>query len=237
MKIAVISDIHGNMDALEAVLEDIKTQKAEKLFICGDLALAGPEPSRTIDFIKNLDAVAIQGNTDEMIANNAKSTPIKAMTNALLYAEDVLTEEQKNYLKDLSPQHSETIEGISILFVHGSPRRNNEDILPNQSVEKIKEIIKDVKEDVIFCGHTHIPCGYQIDKQTVVNVGSVGRPFMEDPKSCYATAEIKDGKIEIIHHLVSYNKELAAEKMRKLPFEEADKIAEMLISLKTRHGN
>lgn len=235
MKIAIISDIHGNMDALEEVLKDIKKQQAEKLFICGDIALAGPEPAKTIDFIQKLDATIIQGNTDEMIANNIQSTPVESMTNALLYAETILSEAQKDYLRNLPPQHKETIEGVSLLFVHGSPRRNNEDILPNQPVEKIKEIIKNASEDVIFCGHTHIPCGYQIDKQTVVNVGSIGRPFMENPQCCYATADIKDGKIEIIHHLIPYNKELAAEKMRKLPFDGAEQIAEMLISMKNRH--
>ena len=59
MKIAVISDIHGNMDALEEVLKDIKKQQAEKLFICGDIALAGPEPAKTIDFIHYFVSILI----------------------------------------------------------------------------------------------------------------------------------------------------------------------------------
>ena len=71
MKAAVLSDIHGNLDALKAVLEDSKKEKADRIFICGDLAMAGPQPSETIDFLRKLseeeDVTFIQGNTDEMI--------------------------------------------------------------------------------------------------------------------------------------------------------------------------
>ena len=73
MKIAIISDIHGNMQALEAVLKNIEAEKCEKIFCLGDLAMAGPEPAKTIEKIQELqktkDFTIIQGNTDEMIAN------------------------------------------------------------------------------------------------------------------------------------------------------------------------
>lgn len=70
MKIAVLSDIHGNMQALEAVLVDIRANNCDKVFCLGDLAMAGPEPQKVIDFVKKqTDWTVIQGNTDKMIAD------------------------------------------------------------------------------------------------------------------------------------------------------------------------
>ena len=69
MKFAVISDIHGNMFALNAVLNDIKSQNIDKIYCLGDLAMAGPEPNKTVNFVKNQNWTVIQGNTDNMIVN------------------------------------------------------------------------------------------------------------------------------------------------------------------------
>ena len=231
MKIAVLSDIHGNMEALEAVLKNIKTQSIDKIFICGDLAMAGPEPLKTVDFLMNFDATFIQGNTDEMIVKNI-IPPNEIMANALKYAQNELNDEQKTFLANLPFSHSEKIEDLHLLFVHASPRRNNEDILPEQNSEKIAE---GVAQDLIFCGHTHIPCGYQIKKQTLVNVGSVGRPFSEEPKACYVTVNINKDEAEILHHFVEYDVQKASGKLAKLPFEGANKLSEMLIVATSRY--
>jgi len=234
MKIAVLSDIHGNREALEAVLEHIARQNIDKIFICGDLAMAGPEPSRTVEFLKSFDATFIQGNTDEMIVKNI-IPPNEIMSNALKYAQYELTDEQKSFLANLPFSHSEKIEELNLLFVHGSPQKNNEDILPDQNQEKIAEIIEGTTQDLIFCGHTHLPCGYQVKKQTVVNVGSVGRPFCEEPKACYVTVNINKSEAEILHHFVEYDVQSASKKLAKLPFVGADKLAEMLIGATNRY--
>jgi len=234
MKIAVLSDIHGNMQALEAVLEHIKTQNIDKIFICGDLAMAGPEPSKTVNFLMNFDATFIQGNTDEMIVKNIVP-PNEIMANALKYAQDELSEGQKEFLANLPFSHIERVEDLNLLFVHGSPRKNNEDILPEQNSEKIAEILENTTQDLIFCGHTHIPCGYQVKKQTLVNVGSVGRPFSEESKSCYVTVNINKNEAEILHHFVDYDVKTAAEKLSQLGFMGAEKLSEMLLCATSRY--
>jgi putative phosphoesterase len=234
MKIAVLSDIHGNMEALGAVLDHMKSENVDKVFVCGDLAMAGPEPAVAVDFFRSFDAIIIQGNTDEMIVKNI-IPPIPAMAEALKFAQNILDDEQKTFLANLPVQHEEQIEGVNLLFVHGSPRRNNEDILPSQPPEKIEEIIEGTTADIIFCGHTHMPCGYQIKKQTVVNVGSVGRPFSEEPKACYVTVNINKNEAEILHHLIEYDVHTAAEKLAKTGFEGADKLAQMLICATSRY--
>ena len=101
---------------------------------------------------------------------------------------------------------------------------------------QINEIVADVEENIIFCGHTHIPCGYQTDKGiTIVNTGSVGRPFTENPEACYVLADFNNGTYTIEHRFVSYDKEKAAEKLAKRHFEGAEKLAQILIKPISRH--
>ena len=247
MKIAVLSDIHGNLLALEAVLEDIQRKDCEKILFLGDYALAGPEPGDTVNFcmsLSNHDNIEmIQGNTDEMIANYSeevfnnvsKGAPI--MANALKEEAETLSENQIKFLKELPTQKELTIDGIKILMVHGSPRRNNEDIMPTTPLEEVEKMISGVDADLILCGHTHIPCGFQTNtKQTVVNDGSVGRPFTKNPEACYAVITTKSsGEFEVEHYFVKYDNYEAAKKMAQRKFDGADKIAHMLIHPTHRH--
>lgn len=246
MKIAVISDLHGNMQALEAVLNDIKKENCKKIFCLGDIAMAGPEPSKTVDKIQQLiadtDFTIIQGNTDEMISNCdnqmihmlEENNPV--MAHALECDVTVLSEEQKNFLRDLPKQKEININGIKILLVHGSPRKNNENIFPDLKIEEVEEMIAGTDANIIFCGHTHVPCGYQTNtKQTVVNTGSVGRPFSQEPKSCYAILEINDKEYTIKHNLVDYDYQTAAKILNERDFDGADKLSQMLIHATSRY--
>lgn len=249
MKIAVISDIHGNMQALEAVLVDIKKEKCEKIFCLGDLAMAGPEPVKTIETIKKLyddskdeNFVLIQGNTDEMIGNYSPEilervkSAFPIMGSALENDAKIISDELKEFLKNLPPQKDLEIDGVKVLLVHGSPRKNDENISPDLPIEKIEEIIAGTDADVIFCGHTHIPCGYQTkNKQTVVNDGSVGRPFTPNPQACYVVADFNQGSFEIMHKFISYDKEKASEILSKRDFVGAEKLAKILIKPEFRH--
>lgn len=243
MKIAILSDIHGNMQALESVMSDIKANNCEKVFCLGDLAMAGPEPAKVIDFVRSQENwTVIQGNTDKMIAdfspeillNTEKAFPV--MAHAL--ADDVLflSDDRKEYLKNLPAQKELDVEGVKVLLVHGSPRRNNEDILPDMPISEIEEIIKGVNADIIFCGHTHVPAGYQTNtKQTVVNVGSIGRPMTKEPKSCYCIANFENGSFSIEHRFVDYDREKAAQIMAARNFDGAQKLAEMILHPTSRH--
>ena len=246
MKIAVISDIHGNVEALDAVLQDIKEQKCDKIFVLGDYAMAGPEPDTVVDFFmkkkKDPSYKMIQGNTDLMIADyseelyNSLKDKASVMAEALKDDVSVLSEPQKKFLKELPMQLEVFEQGITMLLVHGSPRKNNEDILPDTSFAELDEMLKHVDANVILCGHTHIPCGFQTEsKKTVVNVGSVGRPFTSEPKSCYLTITIEDGKTLYEHHLIKYDNEKAAEKLNQRNFIGKERLAATLINPKERH--
>lgn len=243
MKAAIISDIHGNWQALEAVMEDIKKQGCEKVLCLGDLAMAGPQPRMVIDFIrKQTNWAVIQGNTDKLIADFSpeimEDTKNKFPVMAYALADDVfvLEDDKKEYLRNLPPQMQLEIEGVNVLLVHGSPRRNNEDILPDMPLEKVEEIISDTQADLILCGHTHVPCGYQTNKkQTVVNAGSVGRPMTSNPDACYAVIDFQNGEFSIEHRFVNYDRETAAQIIKQRGFEGCDKLAQMILHPTQRH--
>lgn len=246
MKIAVLSDIHGNMIALNAVMDDIQRNECDKTFFLGDYALAGPEPAPTVDYCMHLmtynNIEMIQGNTDKMIAEytedmqNELSGAAPIMANALKEDVSILNDTQKSFLRDLPPYKLIEEEGLKILLVHGSPRKNNEDILPDTPPKEVEEMVKDCEASIILCGHTHIPCGFQtLSKKTVINVGSVGRPFTENPKSCYLILDLNDKKFTIEHKFVRYDNQKAADILAKRNFEGADKLANTLINPTERH--
>lgn len=246
MKIAIISDIHGNMQALEAVLADIKNENCDKIFCLGDLAMAGPEPLKTVALIKELFSKGnfelIQGNTDAMIGEgsleiiNKVKAAFPVMGNALEDDIKIIPPDLRDFLKNLPPQRELEIEGVKVLLVHGSPRRNDENIMPDLPLDKIEEMLEGTDADLIFCGHTHIPCGYQTTKkQTVVNVGSVGRPFTPRPQACYAITEFSDNSFEVKHKFVSYDNVKASEILAKRNFKDSEKLSKTLIKPESRH--
>lgn len=242
MRVAVISDIHANLIALEEVLKDIEKENCEHIVCLGDIVLAGPQPISILEFVKQQNWTMIQGNTDKLIAEYGQDVldmmkeKYPVMANAIVDDMNYITDEDQKFLTELPPQTEMEIEGVKVLFVHGSPRANNEDILPNRELTEIEEIISGVDADLILCGHTHIPCGYQTNnKQTVVNVGSVGRPMTPTPLACYAVIDFEDGIFNIRHKFVDYDREKAAEQLRVRSFEGADKLAELLINPVIRH--
>lgn len=246
MKIAVISDVHGNLIALDAVLEDIKAQECEKIFALGDYAMAGPQPCETVNwFLKrqfDKNFTMIQGNTDLMIADYSDElfqnlkTKAPVMAEALKNDSFLLNIIQKEFLKNLPIQLQIEEEGVKFLLVHGSPRKNNEDILPDTPIDKLEEMLINVDADVVLCGHTHLPCGFQTkSRKTVVNAGSVGRPFTAEPKSCYLIITVENGQCMFEHRFVEYDKVSASQMLNQRTFAGADKLAGMLLDPQIRH--
>lgn len=243
MRIAVLSDIHANAQALEAVMSDVVNQGCEHVFCLGDIALAGPQPKEVIDYVMAQNTwTVIQGNTDKMIAQYGPEVmdfleaQYPVMANALADDVSVIDDAHRAYLAELPPILSFEVEGCTVLLTHGSPRANNEDILPGMPLEIVEEIIAGTTEKLILCGHTHVPCGYQTNtNQTVVNVGSVGRPMTSEPKACYAIIDFANGSFEVRHRFVTYDNVLAAQIMSQRGFVGADRLADLLLNPVERH--
>lgn len=243
MRVAVLSDLHANAQALEAVMSDVVSQKCEHVFCLGDIALAGPQPKEVVEYVMEQDSwTIIQGNTDKMIAQYGTDVAefleaqYPVMANAIADDVTILSDAHRAFLNNLPPMLEFEVEGCTVLLVHGSPRANNEDILPNMPLETVEEIISGVNDSLILCGHTHIPCGYQTrTNQTVVNVGSVGRPMTTEPKACYAVIDFNNGSFEINHRFVDYNNIKAAKIMSERGFIGADRLADLLLNPVERH--
>jgi predicted phosphodiesterase len=149
---------------------------------------------------------------------------------------DIIEKDKKDFLNSLPERKELMIEGVGVLMVHGSPRRINEDILPNMPISEVQEMIEGEASDLILCGHTHIPCGYQtLTKQTVINVGSVGRPLTGVPKANYAIIDFDSGSFTVEHREVEYDFTLAAEIIRARGFEGAEELSDLLVMPLIRH--
>lgn len=230
MKIACISDIHGNKLALDNVLEDIKKEGATKILVLGDLAMGGYDPNYTIEKIFSLENVdIIQGNTDKLIVNysdemhNSMHPKNPLMAGALKLDVVEIKEKNKELLKNLPENKVVDIDGIKILMAHGSPRRQDENIFADTPLNEVEEMVKNSPCDLIFVGHTHIPCGFSLESgKTVVNVGSVGRSMTEDKMPIYLLMTVNsDGSFSFEHKKVKYDNKKVAEIIKNRNFEES----------------
>ncbi len=238
MKIAVISDIHANTLALEAVLNQINSLGADKIFCLGDILMAGYDPNGTAKTILELDNLEIiQGNTDKMVACFSQELLEKAKNKfpCMGYAlEDdlkIIDEKYKDFVRNLPENRYIEINGLKIQLVHGSPRQQDENIYPNLALNDVEKMVENSNADLILCGHTHIPCGYSLNSgKTVVNVGSVGRSMTEDKMPYWAMLEINDnGTFQIEHKSVKYDNVKVSELIKNRNFKYSDDLAKMYI--------
>lgn len=228
MKIAVISDIHGNLEALNAVLADIANEKAEKIFVCGDLAVAGPDPVQVMDLFMQLqqekDITFIRGNTDIWLFNEEYHPKNDTMINAINYTKQVLKPEHINFLKNLPDQLLINIGELAVKLVHE---------------EHIgKEQLGKTVDDIIFCGHTHLPVTFKQNNQLLINNGSVGRPFTDIPAASYVILDYPDQTKKDFyfkHKFVEFDKEKTSKKLSTLPFNGAEKLARVMLNPSLRH--
>ncbi len=194
MKIAAISDIHGNIYSLMKVLEDIDDQKVDLVVCLGDLVGYGPHPNEVIALIKRREIPCIKGNYDASVVDGAftfiRDTSINSFS--LPWAVEEVRASNKYYLSQLPTKLEYDINGVKVMFTHGSPYKINEYLF--EDGENTKKVMEEINEDVLICAHTHIPSYKKFGNKIFINVGSVGKPKIGRPNSTYALIEIKDDK-------------------------------------------
>ena len=198
MRIAVISDIHSNIYALNEVLEDIKKRNVDMVVCTGDLVGYATRPNEVIESIRKNNVLTIMGNYDEAIGNfkivcgcdypNPKDAEKASLS--MHFTSKETTDENKAYLRNLPKQMVLSFEDKKIRFVHGSTRLINE-YLKEDSKEAC-EIMNDLAEDILVCGHTHIPYIKHYGKKLLVNAGSVGKPKTGRYNANYVIIDIKN---------------------------------------------
>ncbi len=210
--IALISDIHSNIEALQAVFEDIATFPVKRIFCLGDVIGYGPDPRRALEMIRRCEFTLL-GNHEEGLLFTADGFNERAR-NALAWTREELSRatypKDENYaLWDQIDAFSQTREDGDFLFVHGSPRQPvREYVMPADALDrrKMDEIFDHLTKRAAFGGHTHVPGifsaagGFKHQSELpdwtplprekcLVNVGSVGQPRDGDPRSSYALVD------------------------------------------------
>jgi putative phosphoesterase len=181
MAIAVLSDIHGVLPALDAVLAEPDVQGAERIVLTGDIA-AGPQPVEVIDRLTSLGdrVVWVRGNCERELVDLARDPEATVPFEISRYAADRLTPSHVARLDGLPHPVILDVDGFGrVLFCHGTPRDDDEVVLVDTRMEKWTEVLADVPDDVttIVCGHTHMSFVRWVDRRLVVNAGSVGMPY------------------------------------------------------------
>ncbi|MCK8816428.1 metallophosphatase family protein [Natroniella sulfidigena] len=232
MRIAVISDIHSNIDALNQVLEDIKRRDIEEVFCLGDLVGYNPFPNQVIERIKEEGIKTVQGNYDEAIANSRifcgcdyKNEKAKRIgTSSIQFTNQEISEQNREFLKELPQQLEVKIGGLKALLVHGSPRQLTEYLYADS--QELEEVVEELEGDLLLCGHTHRPYHQLISKKHIINVGSVGKPKDGNPNAVYTIVEVAQGKVKRELIELSYPVEKVAAKIKETDL--ADESIELL---------
>ena len=229
-RVALVSDVHANLPALEAVLGHARDKDVEAIWNAGDTVGYGAFPNEVLELLRREHAKSILGNYDGKVLRFPtrerkwrKKKPAQKFL-AFQWAHHALAEENLAYLGTLPDQIVLSASGSQVLITHGSPAAPNEHLSPETPRRRLRELASVAEADVVVCGHSHRPFARRIDDVLFVNPGSVGRPDDGDPRASYAVADFTGSgtqELEVRHHRVSYDTDGAAAALRERGLPEA----------------
>lgn len=201
--VAVLSDIHGVLPALEAVLDEADVQGADRIVLTGDIA-AGPMPVATLDLLTSLGerVVWVRGNAERELVTMARGGATSIPDPIARWAAAQLRPDQIDLLSGLPHPVTLDVDGFGqVIFCHGTPRDDDEVVLVDSPVSRWVEVLGGVDDEVrtVVCGHTHMPFQRLFDRRLVVNPGSVGMPYGR-PGPHWAL--LRDGHVQLRHTAV-----------------------------------
>lgn len=181
-RIAIISDIHGNLKALEATLEDIRDRGIERIFCLGDIIAKGKHFNECIKLIRDNCEIVIKGNCDEYFTNEiVLDDKSEIEVKRIMWNRSNLSEDSISYLKGLPYCFEFYLSGRLVRLFHSHPNKINQFVGNIETVDRLYELflpsnntISDNKADIVIYGHIHVPYVQKIYNRTIINVGSVG---------------------------------------------------------------
>ena len=197
MRIGIISDIHGNLPALEAVLQDFRPKGLDALYCLGDLVGYAAFPNEVTERIRAQGIPTIMGNYDDGVGFDRDECGCayrdpgerERGDRSLMWTRARVTPDNKAFLRELVKEIRVDVDGKRVLMVHGSPRKMNEYLFEDRPVSSFQRIAVTSAADIIVFGHTHKPYTKRVDGVLFVNAGSVGKPKDGDWRACYAILE------------------------------------------------
>jgi predicted phosphodiesterase len=207
-RLAVFSDVHGNLQAFDAVRAAIAAESPDAILVAGDLVLNGPDPAAVVDGLRELEAagaVIVQGNTDVAVADFDFAAAFPQYTDgvpdaliaAAEWAHDELGPERIDWLRRLpSERRVRTDDDTLVLVCHASPGSQTAGF--DQALDPTVTIERVARTDarVILCGHTHLPEVRDLGWKIIVNDGSAGYVFDGDPTASWALVDMAGGEVE-----------------------------------------
>ncbi|MBI5859117.1 MAG: metallophosphoesterase family protein [Sphingobacteriales bacterium] len=253
MRIALFSDIHANLPALEACFKSMEEQKPDAVYCLGDLVGYNIWPNEVINEIRRRGIPAIAGNYDFGIGRSSDDCGCAYKTEhekelgkiSISFTNSIVKDEERKYLRTL-PAHLKiefqlNNDKLNLLLVHGSPRRINEYLFEDREEKSLWRIMEQADADIMCFGHTHQPYHRILPSQPIagqhyrhaINIGSVGKPKDGNPKGCYVILTINDNNsvllpesigIEFIRFDYDIEKAAKAVENSPLPDEYAEKL-------------
>jgi putative phosphoesterase len=213
MRIAVIGDIHANLPALRAVIDDVARIGADALYCTGDVVGRGPHPDEVVTELRRLEIPTVQGNWDEAVGMDREQTgaafataQAEAEANASMrWSSERLSEENKAWLRQLPQTMRVTLAGRSVFLFHGSPIKQSEYLWAARPSRVFARLASDEADDLFCFGHTHEAFHRVVGQAHVVACGSVGCGTDGDARARYAVVYIGEPDIAVGFRSVDYD--------------------------------
>ncbi|MBV9228973.1 MAG: metallophosphoesterase family protein [Chloroflexi bacterium] len=229
MKIAALYDIHGNLPALKAVLEELKEVKPDLIVIGGDI-VSGPMPGKTLERLSQLGDLVrtIRGNADREVVAAFDGLPFgprmsEAGREVQRWIAQQLEQSQRDFLAQLPEQIMLHVDGPGdVLFCHATPRSDEEIFTPITPQERLNAIFANVEQQIVVCGHTHMQFERRAGGVRIINAGSVGMPYAESPGAYWLLLGPEGSEFR----KTEYDVEAAAQAVRESGYPQAQSFAE-----------
>jgi putative phosphoesterase len=221
-RLALISDIHGNGVALEAVVADLMPRRVDEIICLGDVAAGGPQPQAVMACLRELGCRGVRGNADGWLLDElppGRSEETHRLGGVVAWTRAALGRADLDYLASLPPTLSVTAEGVALLCFHGSPRSDVESLLATTPDNELEDAFGGAPGSLLLAGgHTHLQLLRTHGDRVLINPGSVGLPLgaltpFEPPLPAwaeYAIVEVHGGEVEIAFRRVPVNVEALA---------------------------
>lgn len=230
VRVAVVSDVHGNLPALEAVLEDIRAHGAGHLIVAGD-STGGSHSRQVVERLRDVGAIAIRGNNEDYVLDfHRGDAPADWYTASrwapIRFVHDQFDAAGIEALASLPHQRVVAVSGAPPMrVVHGSPRSTRQHLLPDEdprvteqfrdagvdlaSCMRVADAVSSIEESILVCGHSHIQWAWEVDGRQAVNPGSVGGPINSDWRAQYAMLMWQGDRWQVALRAVEYDRAAA----------------------------
>ncbi|MBA2286269.1 MAG: metallophosphoesterase family protein [Ktedonobacteraceae bacterium] len=233
MKIAALYDIHGNLPALNALLEELKEVQPDMIVVGGDI-ISGPMPGQTLKRLSQFAAQmrSIRGNADREVVMMFDSQPFNRRympapsekeREVMRWVAEQLTPSQRDFLAELPEQLEVQVEGLGrVLFCHATVRNDEELFTPITPEKQLSIIFSNIEQEIVVCGHTHIQFELRVGNRLILNAGSVGMPYADQPGAYWLLLSPEGYEFRC----TTYDGEAAAQEILASGYPQAQEFAE-----------